>query len=284
MNDYEPTPPPVPPAPQGPPVPPQPYGEPYGEPGQAYGQPGQPPYGQQGQWPPPIPDRRGGKGKAIGIGVGALAVVGALVGGALYFTGGDDDGRGAYTIELPPALVDGEYKKQAPDADDEGVKSLDAEDRAEMKKLGLEGVDGDHVGYKNDKNQGLQVVGMYGKIPDPAKSVDKMIRNMAESDKDNEDGTPTSDWLKRGEYKDYRPSGFDGAVLKCKQDTMSFSIVEKKFSQVMSQCIWGDKGAVGLVMSHSMGGSEDMQKTNGLTAEKLAEVTAKIRKEVRKPR
>ncbi|MEH6374476.1 hypothetical protein V7793_09065 [Streptomyces sp. KLMMK] len=225
-------------------------------------------------------DQPRGRGKAIGIGAGVLAVLGALMGGGLYMVSGNDDKTGTYTIELPKTLADGEYK-QLPGKKER--KDPDAEDRAEMKKLGLEQVEGDNAGYRNDKKQGLQVIGMYGRIPDPAKAVDKMIKEM---DKAGEDDTtqPPGDERKRGEYKDYRPSGFDGAVLKCKQDALAFTIVDTKYSQTTSQCIWGDKGAVGLVVSHSMGSGGDAQESDGLPADQLAELTTKIRNEVRKPK
>ncbi|MFE5871027.1 hypothetical protein ACFQ6V_20590 [Streptomyces roseifaciens] len=238
-----------------PPLPPQPPVQPYGQPSRRL------------------------SGKTLGIGAGVLAVLAALVGGGLYMVSGNGDKTGAYTIAMPQTLADGEYR-QLPGKKEK--KGLDAEDRAEMKKLGLEKVEGDNAGYRNDKKQGLQVIGFYGAIPDPAKSVDKMIKGMAE---DKDDAAPSpGDEIKRGEYKDYRPSGFDGAVLKCKQDTMAFTVVDAKFSQTTSQCIWGDKGTVGLVISHSMGSGDDAQESDGLPADKLAELTAKIRNEVRKPK
>ncbi|MGK5728071.1 hypothetical protein [Streptomyces sp. URMC 124] len=222
-----------------------------------------------------------GRGKAIGIGAGVLAVLGALVGGGLYMVSGNDDTAGTYTIELPKTLADGEYK-QLPGKKEK--RDPDAEDRAEMKKLGVgDDADGDNAAYRNDKKQGLQVIGMYGRIPEPAKAVDKMIKEMGKADEDDAK-QPPGDELKRGEYKDYRPSGFDGAVLKCKQDMMSFSTGGARISMTTSQCIWGDKGAVGVVVSHSMGGSDDSRQSDGLPAEKLAELTTKIRNEVRKPK
>ncbi|WP_058044451.1 hypothetical protein [Streptomyces roseifaciens] len=224
----------------------------------------EPPYGQPS-----------GKGKAIGIGAGVLAVLVGLVGGGLYMVSGNDDKTGAYTIEMPQTLADGEYKRLPGKKE---KKDLDAEDRAEMKKLDLEKADGDNAGYRNDKKQGLQVIGFYGAIPAPAKTVDKMIKGMAEDD----DAPSPGDEIKRGEYEDYRPSGFDGAVLKCKQDTMAFTVVDTKYSQTTSQCIWGDKGAVGLVISHSMGSGDDAGQSDGLPAGRLAELTTKIRNEVRK--
>ncbi|QLE72062.1 hypothetical protein FGW37_11000 [Streptomyces rectiverticillatus] len=222
-----------------------------------------------------------GRGKAIGIGVGVLAVLGSLVGGGLYMVSGNDDKAGTYTIELPQTLADGEYKQLPGKKEKQGP---DADDRAELKKLGLGDADGDNAVYRNDKKQGLQVIGVYGRIPDPEKAVDKMIKEMSKAGEDDAE-QPPGDELKRGKYQDYRPGGFDGAVLKCKQDAMSFSMDGTRISMTTSQCIWGDKGAVGLVASHSMGGSDDDgRKADGLPADKLAELTAKIRNEVRKPK
>ncbi|MCQ8769887.1 hypothetical protein [Streptomyces telluris] len=235
--------------------PPQPLVQPYGQPGRRL------------------------SGKTIGIGAGVLAVLAGLVGGGLYMVSGNDGKAGAYTIEMPQTLADGEYK-QFPGK--KGKKGVDAEDRTEMKKLGLEKAEGDNAGYRNDKEQGLQVIGFYGAVPDPEKSVDRMIKEMAEG---RDDAAPSpGDEGKRGEYKDYRPSGFDGVVLKCKQDTMAFTVIDTKFSQTTSQCIWGDKGTVGLVISYSMGSGADTRRSDGLPADKLAELTTKIRNEVRKPK
>ncbi|WKU44834.1 hypothetical protein Q3V23_12535 [Streptomyces sp. VNUA116] len=232
-----------------------------------------------GPWPPPIPDRPSGKGKAIGITAGALVFAGALVGGLLYFNDGSGDGAAAYRIEMPQTLVDGEYKR---DKDDGAEKDtgISAKDRAEMKSFGIEDADGDAGSYQSDKRGALQVASMYGKIPDPEKTIALMVARMDKGGR--EDGTaPMGGKVERGTYKDYRPHGFDGVVLKCKADKISFSFGDLNSTTSLGQCLWADKGIIGTVMSQPFGAKGN---DKGMSAEELAEMTTKIRKEVRKPR
>ncbi|WP_424887493.1 hypothetical protein [Streptomyces sp. XH2] len=243
----------------------------------AYGQPG---CGGPAPWPPPIPDRRGGKGKAIGITIGAVAVVGALIAGAVYFVGSSDNDTAAYRIELPETLLGGEYKKDKDDADSAKSEDISAKDRAQMKSFGIEDADGDAAGYQSDKRGSLEVVGMYGRIPDPEKTLDRMAAGQEKAGAGN-GKPPLGGKTERGTYKDYRPRGFDGIALKCKADTTSFSFGDKNTSMTLSQCLWADKGTIASVTSMPFGGEGDAK---GISAEELAEITARIRQEVRKPK
>ncbi|GGX70371.1 hypothetical protein [Streptomyces hiroshimensis] len=243
--------------------------------------PPQIPQAPQGQWPPPIPPHPGsGKRKAIGIAAGALVFAGALVGSLLYLNSGGN-GTAAYRIELPETLMDGDYKKDPADPEDDEDLSFSAKDRAEMKETGIEDADGDAAGYRNAKGKQLQVVGVYGTIPDPGKTVGKMIADMDKKDADGK--APLGGDLESEPFRAYHPRGFDGAVLKCKSEKVSYSFTGMKKTSARSLCIWGDKGAIGLVMSHSMG-DVDSDKSEGLSAEELAEATARIRDEVRRPK
>ncbi|MFF4216592.1 hypothetical protein [Streptomyces nondiastaticus] len=226
-----------------------------------------------GPWPPPIPDRPSGKGKAIGITAGALVFAGALVGGLLYFNDGSGDGAAAYRIEMPQTLVDGEYKRDKDEADDPA--SFSTKDRAEMKSFGIEDPDGDTAAYKNDRKE-IRLVSVYGKIPDPRKTVAMMIAKMDRRDRDGKD--PMGFELTTEPYRDYHPRGFDGAVLKCKNEKVSIPLGESKLTTSRSMCLWGDKGVVGLVLS-SADPRPGEAVSGGLPADQLAEAVAKIRKE-----
>ncbi|MFE0043104.1 hypothetical protein [Streptomyces albireticuli] len=268
---------------------------PYGAPQPPYGapqQPGpyaqQPPYGQQpgmpGQYPPPVPPQGGGKGKAIGITVGALVVVGALVGGAMYFMGGSDGEVAPYEIVLPQTLLDGKFTKASAD-NDKASSGTTAKDEKTLKEMGVEGAQTAGAGYKNAEQQTLLVNGTYGSIADPKKSVDVAIAKGEESQQKLaammkgkiENITP---------YTEFSPSGFDGAVMKCRTQRITNNFGGITSSSESTACIWGDSSAIGIVQHQVSKGSSlpgsPAPTGNVMSAKDLSEATAKIRNEVRK--
>ncbi|MGW1077013.1 proline-rich domain-containing protein [Streptomyces sp. NPDC002537] len=285
-----------PPAPAyGQPPQPGPYGQqppapPYGAPQQGgWGQPQPGPYGQQpgmpGQYPPPMPPQSGGgKGKAIGITIGALVVVGAIVGGVLFFKngGGGSDGKVApYTIVLPDSLLDGKFNKQQTPGT---AGSENLADDAKAKEMGITNSTGVAAAYKNAEQQALSVRGIYGEVADPRKTVDAMFALMDEKSKATgatvETVTPVTE---------FHPSGFDGAVMKCKTLKSTYSMAGITANSEGSTCVWGDSSAIGFV-SHSVtktsggitGGATTTATGNPMSAKELSEAAAKVRTEVRK--
>ncbi|MEH6374477.1 hypothetical protein V7793_09070 [Streptomyces sp. KLMMK] len=276
------------------PPPPPPPGTPYGAPQQPYGAPQQPaPYGQQpqpgypGQYPPPVPPQGGGKGKAIGITIGAVAVVGALIAGAMYFMGGDGEVK-PYTIVMPDKLLDGKYTKSSVSAP--GSKETDTKDLtddAKAKELGIANGTGVSGGYSNAEKQRLTLIGVYGELADPKKTVDAMIAKSEEDEKKNSSSSSMGIKIETvAPWAEVSPGGFDGAVMKCATKKMTYSVGTMTTTSESSQCMWGDSSALGVVRhtvtksNSPYGGST--ATGNVMSAKELAEATAKVRSEVRK--
>ncbi|MFF5130298.1 hypothetical protein ACFY41_25615 [Streptomyces syringium] len=281
--------------PQQPPA--APYGQqpPYGQPQAPYGAPQQPgPYGQQppygqpgvpGQYPPPMPPQGGGKGKTIGIVIGALVVVGAIVGGAVFFMGGSGGSGGEvapYKMVLPETVLDGKFTKSTLGA---GKQSEDIANDKDAKEMGIANGTGVKASYTNAEKQTLSVMGAYGDLADPQKTVDAMIAKMEEGEK-----TSTSKGAKIetvAPWKEFSPSGFDGAVMKCETKKSTYSVGTISSSAEISVCIWGDSSAVGVVRhavsktSSSYGSSATGSTGNVMSAKEMSEATAKVRTESR---
>lgn len=287
--------------PQQAPPPPPPYAggqAPYGAPQPPYGAPQQPgpyqqgPYGQQpgmpGQYPPPVPPQGGGKGKAIGITIGALVVVGALVGGAVYFMGGSDGEVAPYTIVMPDKLLDGQFTKGAGTGLSDGKDSESLTNDKDAKAMGIDNGTGVKATYTNAEKQALMVVGAYGDLSDPKKSVDAMSAKMDEGEKKNQAAMKGAQVETVTAWTTFSPSNFDGAVMKCESKKTNYSIGTITSSAEVSVCIWGDSSAVGIVRhqvaktNSPYGGSSAAATGNVMSAKDLAEATAKIRNDVRK--
>ncbi|MEU1781527.1 hypothetical protein ABZ545_18825 [Streptomyces abikoensis] len=285
-----------PPAPYGaPPPPPPPPGAPYGAPPQpqGWGQPQAPQpqgWGQQpgmpGGYPPPTQPSGGGAGKAIGITVGVLVVVGAIVGGVLFMNGGGGSGGGdvkPYTIDLPVSLLNGKFV-EAPTPAGAQNQPQSLADNEQAKAAGIEGGTSVSKKYTNAEKQGLSISGTYGTINDPKKTVDSLLAMLDERQKK----LMGSAKVNSGPWTDYSPSGFDGAVMKCR--TQKVTVTMGQFSTDIdgAQCIWGDTSAVGSV-SHQVsksnspyGAAAGAATGNVMSTQELSDATAKIRNEVRK--
>ncbi|MEU1313270.1 hypothetical protein ABZ419_30860 [Streptomyces cinnamoneus] len=310
------------PGPYGqPPQPPQgpnPYGQPgYGYPQQppapAYGQQPQAPYGapqqpapggwgqpqapggwgQQpgvpGQYPPPMPPQGGGKGKAVGITIGALVVVGALVGGAVFFMGGgsSDGDVKPYTMVMPETLLEGKFTKNSSAGSPSADKTEDITNDKTAKEMGISNGTGVKATYANAEKQVLSVVGAYGELADPNKTVDAVIAKMDEGAKKNEATMKGAQVETITPWTEFSPSGFDGAVIKCETKKSSYSAGTISSSAEVSVCIWGDSSAFGMTRhmvskSTSPYGGASASSGNVMSAKEFAEATAKIRNEVRK--
>ncbi|MBB1245694.1 hypothetical protein GL263_19315 [Streptomyces durbertensis] len=269
----------------GTPPPGQPYGtpplgQPYGTPplGQPYGTPppGQP-YGQPGGYPAPPPPSGGGKGKTIGLVVGAVVLVGAIVGGAVLFLGGDDKGDtgsgavatddGAHKLELPEKI--GGYSKMGGDEMSgpelkQNMETLPIEDQdstfglystvdiSDPSKLDPSAV----VGGKT-----LVVTGAWGKIADPEKAIDKyfeMIKSQSPAA-----GMPKHEWL--GEPEKVSPPGLSGAIMKCQR--IKGTNRQTNQEQEGALCTWADKSTLGAVAPDKMMGNTSTDESARIAVE-----------------
>ncbi|QLE72063.1 hypothetical protein FGW37_11005 [Streptomyces rectiverticillatus] len=273
------------------PPPPPPPGTPYGaapqQPQQPWGVPQQPQPGYPGQYPPPVPPQSGGgKGKAIGITIGAVAVVGALIAGAVYFMGGDGEVK-PYTIVLPDKLLDGKYTKNSMSSPgSKQTNTQDLTDNAKVKELGISNGTSVSGSYTNAEKQALSVIGVYGELADPAKTVDAMI---AKSEEEEKKSAGTRQGVKVetiAPWSEFSPSGFDGAVMKCVTKKTTVNAGTISVSNEATECIWGDSSAIGAV-KHAVSKSNSpyggtAATGNVMSTKEMAEAAAKVRNEVRK--
>ncbi|WP_340561517.1 hypothetical protein [Streptomyces sp. GSL17-111] len=277
---------------------PQPYGQPGGgqpgygypqqppaQPGYGYpGQPGQQPYGQPqpGGYVPPPPPRKSGTGKVIGLAVGAVLVVGAVIGGILYFTGdGNSDvaDDGPHRLVVPEAV--GDYKLEENGGSGTGG-SGDEDFQKLLQTLGVsdgESVEGQYTTLDTSDPSALDegslatmrmafYGGVWGKVDDPGQAVDDFFTAMREeSEKD-----PSDEAELVGDPQSVSPEGLDGAVMKC-QEVESKGDEEMPTTFSTSLCVWADYSTVGMVMPLSVVGA--------MSVEDSAEVAADFRTEAR---
>ncbi|WP_347404525.1 hypothetical protein [Streptomyces sp. MST-110588] len=215
---------------------------------------------------PPPPSAPSGGGKKTALIIGAVAVVAAIGVGA-YFAFGPGGDVAPYKIALPKTLLGGEYTKQEGKGSDE-EKSL-ANDK-DAKAMGI--TDGKSVGgrYLNGQKAPLGVAGIYGKVSDPQGAVDKTFLEMEQKQQRSSGAKVESP-----PATEYSPSGFDGAVMKCKAVKVTLSIAGTSMTSTASTCMWGDSSAIGYVSMPTPRGGQP------IPLEQLAEKTAKIRDEVR---
>ncbi|MES4906783.1 MULTISPECIES: hypothetical protein [unclassified Streptomyces] len=277
-----------PPGPYGPP-PGQPPGPPPGQPPQggpnpyAQGggapyaapppqQPPQPGYGypqqpQPGYPPPgyPQPPQGGGKGKTMGLVIGAVVVVGAIVGGVMLMGGDDggtltDDGKD-YRLTAPKTVL-GEYTSE--DSDSEPLTGENAE------AFGLTTGTGVNVEWAaaGDAKK-LELVGAYGEVKDPEKSVDAFFNTLK---KKSEAGGSDSDAELVGSPERKSPEGFENGVMKC-QMLKAKEEPSPDEPGTLTLCTWADYDTVATVVPR--------QGTKSLTLDEAAKIAADLRKEVR---
>ncbi|WP_162890227.1 hypothetical protein [Streptomyces olivoreticuli] len=295
-----PPPPTAPPAaPYGAPPQPGPYGAPPQQPG-GWGPPGMP-----GQYPPPVPPQGGGKGKAIGIAVAALVVVGAIVGGVVVFTGSDksDDGsvkagasaspgtpedsaspsataiaRARYKLTAPDTLAD-DYKK---DTSNPGP-GFDSKALAELRVFGMTNPQGANGTYKSGEDKRAQKLlrfsGAWGdSVRSPEALVDGLFKSVA--DGAAKDTDPSSKFEFEGSPQRMKPDGLDGdTVMKCQMSKVSGPASSSRAIR-MPLCIWADSSTVGTVFAMD---TSLLVQGQDLSLDAASGRVAKFRERVRVP-
>ncbi|CAL9547727.1 hypothetical protein ABT368_32735 [Streptomyces althioticus] len=287
--------------PQQTPPPAQPgYGYPQ-QPGQT-GHPGvppqQPPYGQQPQYgmpPQPPASGGGGGGKVAAIVVGAVAVVTAIGVGAYLLLGGDsgstaagltDDGPHKLTV---PKTVLGEYQRFGDGSEESGAENAKDMERSGVKNgtaiLGqwstadfgnYDPADPSTAGDFPDQSElltakGITMVGGYGEISDPQKTLDTFFSNIQDkvekSAGQNTGGMDNAELV--GEPEEVEIAG---TVAKC-QSTKSTNALTKKESTDWF-CAWADHSTVGMVSPGDNAGT-------GVGKDTAVDLTTKLREQIR---
>ncbi|MFJ5043044.1 hypothetical protein [Streptomyces sp. NPDC088719] len=284
-------------APQGvPPQQPNPYAQPQQPQGYGYPQAQQPgPYGQQpptppygGQPPygsqPPQPKKK--TGLIVGVAVVALAVI---AGGVYFLTSGGGSGDVADSTKgyklTPPASVE-DYTKNPSKPAASGPAT--GQDKAEAEAMGVKDANKAGAQYQSGSKDNplaqkvLIFEGVWGEISDPAKTLDgafaKAEKNMT---KDADAGGTTSDGNKAswvGSPKEFKPDGFDGALMKCQElkvDTSQGSSASTKGPKefAMPVCIWADYSTVGIVAGVDVASA---LTEKSVPQEEMADLAAKL--------
>ncbi|MEU9995425.1 hypothetical protein [Streptomyces sp. NPDC050848] len=271
-NPYgAPVPPPQQPGPYGPPQGgPQPG--PYGPPPQGYPQqPGIPqqypgPGGVGGWGQPPMgpPPKKKRTGLIVGIVVGALAVVAGLgYAGKLVLDGAGVTGEfpeATHKLVVPKTLLDGSFTLTNDASKTEGKEVEDTYDPT------VKDVKAAIAQYTGKDSAVLVVSGFHGRLKDPAGTRASILSGAAK-DKGTTLAVPP---------KDFKPAGHD-VTISCQVTTTK----DATGTATLPMCAWGDGNTASFVaVVTTESATADPQDVD---LAELAETTAKVRAEMRKP-
>ncbi|MFC0597530.1 hypothetical protein [Streptomyces palmae] len=255
------------PGPYTPPQQPGGFGQP-GYPQQGGYQPGYPApggYGQPTSYGQQQPAARpgGGRGKKIGMVVGALAGVASVATAVVLFFGSDGSGR--YKLTTPKTVADSYHRQGKGSGDQDLSKSGDER----LRKVDV--VDKPHLvtaDYEASAHERMKFTGVWGEVKDPRQGAKLALAVIVKSLED--DGSAQAE----GPAQDFSPEGFDGDVLKCQ--AMKFT--SERGSMSAPACVWGDKSTLGVTVMVDPA-SEVLGE--GMSLQDAAELTAKVRRDAR---
>lgn len=247
--------------------------------------------------PPQPPASGGGGGKVAAIVVGALAVVTAIGVGAYFLVGGGDGGGGTaagltddgpHKLTVPKTVLD-EYQRFG-----DGSEESDSDTAKDMEKSGVKNgtailgqwstadfgnydpADPSTAGDFPDQSElltakGITMVGGYGEIADPQKTLDKFFANIQDSvEKNSEQNTGGMENAELvGEPEEVEIAG---TVAKC-QSTKSTNALTKKESTDWF-CAWADHSTVAMVSPGDNAGT-------GVGKDTAVDLTTKLREQIR---
>ncbi|WP_030674976.1 hypothetical protein [Streptomyces rimosus] len=276
--------------PQGPPQAPPP-GPPPQQPGPyGYGPPQQPQFPPPG--PPGPPQGPGGNntGKIIAGVAAGVVLVGAIIGGAVVLTSGNDNGSRAQangnSSAAPTTSSDADRSsEESPAAEDTGQRmrlttprTVDGgaytleKDKAALQRDGLKlgsppaGVTQEiarYRGTRDSRTTGLMISGGYGTISDPDRVVDNMFSGVSDA----------STTVVR-QRETFRP-GKAGGTIK-----IDCEVVRNASFGYAPVCGWAD-GSTAAVLLY-MNGS--LRSASDINLSQYADTTAVVRGETRAPR
>ncbi|MEU8354276.1 hypothetical protein, partial [Streptomyces sp. NPDC048845] len=216
-----------------------------------------------------------GRGRTVGIVVGAVVAVAAVVGGAVLFTGGgpaEDDGPHKLTT---PQKVAEEFDRQGAGKDD---SDLPAGEKDSLQAL--PGVTDPHpvqAEYQTASKKQMLLTGVWGEVENPEQVIDAMfvvIQKSAEEQGDVEVlGSPES----------VEPDGLGSAVMKCQKFKTTVDDPDVPIDHAeLPVCIWADSSTVGGVMVMDpvalIAGKADVEGVAETAAEVRADARVKIGK------
>ncbi|MGW1492793.1 hypothetical protein [Streptomyces sp. NPDC002402] len=257
------------------------------QPGQ-WGQPQQPgPYGQQPQYGQPygggqVPPPPAAPKKKTGLIVAASVVALAVIGGGVYFLLGGSSGNGDVSADtkgykiVPPATV-GDFKKgQRGDQ----TKPMTAEEKKKAEALSVKNPQRVMTQYQAgvDKTnplsgKSLSFQGVWGEIADPAKVLDASFKDATKNADESDDAKIEL----VGSPKEFKPAGFEGALMKCQNVKLSSTSKDTSLPGlpkeiVIPTCIWADYSTYGVV------NVVDLSKPAGTSQDEVAKLAAEMYK------
>ncbi|MFE9461156.1 hypothetical protein [Streptomyces californicus] len=249
----------------------QPPGPPYG------GQPqygGQPPYGGQPQQPK----------KKTGLIVGVAVVALAVIAGGVYFLtsggGSSDVADSTKGYKLTPAASVDDYK-QDPSKKKPSSGTMSGEKKAKAEAMGIKNPNKAEAAYMSGDLQKnpltskvLMLTGVWGEIEDPASTIDKFFASAQQDAVDDE----KSEGTLVGSPKEFTPSGFEGALMKCQDlkvvnEDADGSVQNGPKEMTMPICVWADYSTVGAVVAVDIGGA---MTNKSMSQEETAALAAKL--------
>ncbi|MFJ8644667.1 hypothetical protein ACIRNI_00850 [Streptomyces sp. NPDC093546] len=245
------------PYPQQQPYPPQSYPQ---QPGASYGP------GSYGAPPPPAPPKKR-TGLVVGIVAGSLAVLGLLawVGTQAYDAVSEAGGSypaAEYKLTAPVTVLSGTYKLTSDTSEKDG-KDVEAEDAKDPSVRVTKSV---VATYTGEPGSALVVSGFYGQLRAP----DLTRRQILEGGATGQGTTLVV------RPKDFKPAGAD-ITISC-QVTRS---TDMGTTSTLPMCAWGDGNTASFVALVTPEIAAQQPEDVDLRA--LAETTAKVRAELRKP-
>ncbi len=240
--------------------------------------------GMPGAYPPPVPPvpPRSNTGKAIGIALGAVILVGAIVTGGFVLLagggGGDDDaaadGGKRYKLTTPETIVT-EYKKDG-SAD---LPEFGSAEKADLRQMGVVNPQTLSGAYQTDVapvvQKRIRFTGTWGTIKRPQGVVDGMFASMNAALK-KEDGDKME---LVGTPRKVSPGGLDDdAVMKCQYARMVGSTAPGGKTITMQMCVWADHSTAAAVFSLD---AAAVLAGKDVPLEEAAELTAKVRHDLR---
>ncbi|MCQ8769888.1 hypothetical protein [Streptomyces telluris] len=212
----------------------------------SYARPGGPSGYGAAVWPPPVPDRRGGRGKVMAaVAIGSLILMCTLLGGFLLLTGGGSSAHGGARYRLTAPERAGDFLRDAP-----VDRTFRADHLERLRRLGVRDAGSVTAGYASGPARSgmLMYSGLWGEVRDPERAVDGMFEAMAEDARERPVKQGTREEIEGSPVR-VIPRGLNdaGAVMKCQAVQFTPADGGTGAGLPLSYCVWADHSTVGVV-------------------------------------